>query len=258
MKNICLPILFCVLFGVAGCAQDDPHSPDVPLTPEQQVLENCRRVKAAAEQFAKLTDGNYPADRTDLTPGGLTLVDLLPGGELLENPYTGLKTSPVNGGANSPGDVGYIGFLCELKISSYAITGVGELEGDRFVTIRRTCGGEPVELTRGGTPDLDDRVLENCFVVQVAAEAYAAGNDGVYATDRTTPNLEGNTIVDLLPGRGYLVNPSTGDTTEPSGECGGLTGATGYAEFEEYDHALDQFVQTGYYISGKGTGSVLW
>jgi len=252
MKKIYLLILFSLFIGVLGCTMDNPKSPQVPLTPQQQVLENCRLVKSAAEQSAARNNQVFPADRIDTMADGRTLVDFLPGGQLLENPYTGERTSPVNGGANSSGDVGYIGFRCDLEVTSYAITGVAEVEGDRFVMIRKRCNGEVVELTAESTWELDDLVLENCFVVEAAAEDYAAGNDGIYATDRTTPNLEGNTLVDLLPNGEFLVNPSTGESTEPSSSCRDGSGTTLYRDFLEWDNDLDEYVQTGYYITGLG------
>jgi hypothetical protein len=253
MKKIYLSILFSALIGASGCSQDVLEPPDRHLTPEQQqVLDNCRLVEEAAEHFAARSNGRYPADVADLTTGGLTLIDLLPGGQMLENPITGMNTSPVNGGANNPGDVGYIGFRCDVEVTSYAISGVGEVEGDRFVMLRRRCNGEVVELIAVSTPTVDDQVLENCFVVQAAAEAYAAGNDGVYAVDETTPNVEGNTLTDLLPNGELLVNPTTGDTTEPSSGCRHGSGKTRYDDFWEWDNDLDQYVQTGYYITGLG------
>jgi len=257
MKKIYIIILFGLFVGILGCTIDNPKSPQVPLTPQQQVLENCRLVKAAAEQFAARNNQVFPADNTDMTAGGQSLIDFLPDGQLLENPYTGERTSPVNGGANSPGDVGYIGFRCDVEVTSYAITGVAEVEGNRFVTIRKKCSGEVVELTTESIWELDDLVLENCFIVQSAAEAYTAGNNGVYATDRTTPNLEGNTLIDLLPDGGFLVNPATGNPTEPSGSCTARNGANSYSQIEEWDNDLDQYVQTGYFIGGRGVNDRL-
>jgi len=252
-KKNYLSILFGLLIGVSGCGTNDPEAPEIPLTPEQQLVENCRLVKAAAEQFAALNDGHYPIDNTDLTPDSLTLIDLLPGGQLLDNPYSGLRTSPVNGGANSPGDVGYIGQRCDATIGSYAITGVGETAGDRIITIRMTCGGELVEWNNDYTPKLDDLIVENCFIVQAAVEAYMAGNNGVIPPDRTTPNLEGNTLIDLLPNGEYLVNPVTRNATEPSRDGSPHSiGEISYSELKEYDWDLDDYVVVGYYIIGRG------
>jgi hypothetical protein len=253
MKKIHLSILFSLLIGLSSCSQDDPLEPRVPTAQEQQLLENCRIVQTAAEQFAAINGGHYPIDSTDLTPDSLTLIDLLPGGQLLENPYSGERTSPVSGGANNPGDVGYIGFRCDATIGSYAITGVGQTAGERYVTIRKTCTGEVIEWNTAYTPKLDDLVIENCFVVQAAVEAYIAGNNGVVPPNRTTPNLEGNTLIDLLPNGEYLVNPVTQNATEPSRYGGPRnTGEIAYSVLRVYDSNLGQEVVLGYFLVARG------
>ena len=244
-------MLFVVVCGVSGCTTDDPEAPEAAPTLEQQVVENCRTVQAAAEQFATLNDGNYPTDNTDLTPDSLTLIDLLPGGQMLLNPYSGERNSPVSGGANRPGDVGYLGFRCDATIGSFAITGVGETAGDRIVTIRRTCTGGLVEWLGDYTPKLDDLVIENCLVLQAAAEAYAAGNNGGFAPDLTTPNLEGNTLIDLLPNGELLVNPVTRMATEPS--CRNAPrdiGEISYGDFQWLSWNEGEW--EGYWIVGRG------
>ena len=59
-------------------------------------------------------------------------------------------------------------------------------------------------------------VKENCYIVQLAAEDFAARNNGYYSTgpDDTTP--DGECLIDLLPEGKYLINPFTQEMAEPS------------------------------------------
>ena len=64
---------------------------------ENSVRLNCYILQAAVERFAMLNGGIYPSDvGTDCTPGGETVIDLLPGGTLLKNPFTLAATEPVD------------------------------------------------------------------------------------------------------------------------------------------------------------------
>ncbi|MEE9269040.1 MAG: hypothetical protein V3V49_02160, partial [Candidatus Krumholzibacteria bacterium] len=60
-----------------------------------------------------------------ITPLGNTLVDFLPGGGLLENPFTQLGTEPSNGSAQNPGATGYSAAGDSFSIFGYYITGFG-------------------------------------------------------------------------------------------------------------------------------------
>ena len=80
-----------------------------------------------------------------------------------------------------------------------------------------------------------------------------AGNDGVYPPDRTTPNLDGNTLIDLLPNGEYLVNPVTRNATEPSRDGSPSSiGEISYSELVVYDRDLRDYIVAGYYIIGRG------
>jgi hypothetical protein len=50
---------------------------------------NMHAVQLALEDFAVQTGGRYPTSPSDTTPGGDTVIDLLPVCGPLENPYTG-------------------------------------------------------------------------------------------------------------------------------------------------------------------------
>lgn len=63
-----------------------------------RVKANMCTIQLAFEDFAVRTDGVYPTAETDVTPGGRTVVDLLPdwdgdgNGEWPINPFTGCET----------------------------------------------------------------------------------------------------------------------------------------------------------------------
>ena len=72
---------------------------------EASVKSNCHTVQLAAEDFAVQNDGVYAANvGVDAAPNGDTISDMLPGGVLLENPFTKGDTEPVDAAADD-GDV---------------------------------------------------------------------------------------------------------------------------------------------------------
>ena len=73
---------------------------------EASVRNNAHTVQLAAEDFCVQNDGVYAADLGTVTPNGDAIQDLLPGGNLLTNPFDGAQDSPVNG-APAAGQVGY-------------------------------------------------------------------------------------------------------------------------------------------------------
>ena len=97
---------------------------------EQAVIANCMLVRAAAEMFATLNNGIYPGNvGVDMTPGGDTLIDLLPGGLLLQNPFTRVYTEPIDCSAANPGETGYIPAVIGGLNMGYTITGTGRFTG---------------------------------------------------------------------------------------------------------------------------------
>ena len=73
-----------------------------------------------------MSGGLYPGDvDTDTTPGGDTLIDMLPNGQLLSNPFTRNSTEPINGTAASSGQIGYLPYLLNGIRVGYTISGFG-------------------------------------------------------------------------------------------------------------------------------------
>jgi prepilin-type N-terminal cleavage/methylation domain-containing protein len=89
------------------------------------VKSNCHTVQLVAEDFSVQNDGVYPANTAATTSGGLTMIDLLPWSRRLENPWTRVRTEPVDGGAARPGQTGYQPLVQTGTVSGYVIDGFG-------------------------------------------------------------------------------------------------------------------------------------
>ena len=87
-------------------------------------------------RFAMLNGGEYPENLLlDTTPEGDTVVNLLPGGVLLENPFVLVATEPVDGVAASYGQVGYTPVVVPGGSHvGFVITGVGMTQGTTIFT----------------------------------------------------------------------------------------------------------------------------
>ncbi len=103
---------------------------------EASVKSNCHTVQLAAEDFAVQNDGVYAANvGVDTTPSGLTIVAMLPGGVLLENPFTKIASEPVDLAAAQPGETGYVPIVQNLVNVGYNITGCGKVAGTTIITL---------------------------------------------------------------------------------------------------------------------------
>lgn len=100
---------------------------------------NCRKLEAAVDEFASLA-GRYPEDvDADRTPGGKTVIDLLPDDHLLSDPYGRARRAPVSHSAVLTGEIGYA-VVHEGVARGYVITGVGRVAGANVIVIARdTC-----------------------------------------------------------------------------------------------------------------------
>ncbi|NIO28522.1 MAG: hypothetical protein GTO29_08215 [Candidatus Latescibacteria bacterium] len=171
MRRQFIALTLTFLLFIYGCSQD--HSPvaadfekdispvislaQFPELPDDAVWKyaykkfwkvwfNCKLVQAAAEEFAARNNGIYPSNvDCDRNLDGNTLIDLLPGGHRLENPFSRYHTEPVDGVAANPGDTAYRLCINDGVARGYTITGAGEA-GNIIVLIYRDCQtGEVVE-----------------------------------------------------------------------------------------------------------------
>ena len=94
---------------------------------EASVKENSHTVQLAAEDFAVQSDGLYATDLSDASLiSGATIIDMLPAGTNLPNPFTRALTEPVDGAAGAQGQTGYAAALDGSGTPiGYTITGFG-------------------------------------------------------------------------------------------------------------------------------------
>lgn len=88
---------------------------------EAKVKGNSHSLHLAAEDFAVTHDGFYSVADADLTP-------LLPGGNLLENAFTGIQSEPQYGAVAAA--TGQIGIQAEIQAGQtvgFTITGYGKV-----------------------------------------------------------------------------------------------------------------------------------
>ena len=237
MHKLLFIIVFWLIFAISGCGGDEAELLICPEEPaieelEAMVIGNTHIVRAALEEFMAHNDDLCPYDiYNDTNDLGLTVIDLLPDGQLLENPFTGERTEPVDTLATEPGQTGYSvrSYLCP---SLYYINGVGE-----HYTV--------VELSN--LEELKWKVIRNCLTVREAVERFAESNGGTYPSDvgvDTTP--EGHTVTHFLPDGCLLENPFTRAATEPI-DCAAMhPGEVGYMP------VVQSLVNVGYTITGCG------
>lgn len=94
---------------------------------EAAVKSNCHTVQVTAEDFSIQNGGVYADDTADVTPGGTTMIDLLPMNQHLVNPFSKNQTEPVDGAAAQAGQTGYVPFVDATGVNAgYTITGFGK------------------------------------------------------------------------------------------------------------------------------------
>ena len=91
---------------------------------EAAVKSNCHTVQLAAEDFSIRNEGIYAASLVDNAPGQ-TIIQLLPQGARLENPFTRVLSEPIDGVAATVGQTGYQPIVQGGANVGYVISGVG-------------------------------------------------------------------------------------------------------------------------------------
>lgn len=247
-------LLFCAAALLLAACDDAGVSGDV-RTRAEAVEDNTRLVRDALERFAFANNGDYPRRVTSETPAGSTLVDFLPGGELLLNPYTREHTEPrMCALTGAPGEIHYepgieVYYLQTSPVPGYRLAGyAGSAAGNAVldtVAVAEFTAGPDSLLRR------DARVLANCRAVRDAAEAFADRNNGVYPGGGADANLDGDTLIDLLPGGRLLTNPYTMTATEPVFGVAATYGQTGYLGTDtDGNGTVDGFLITAYLFCG--------
>ncbi len=214
---------------------------------DELVIHNCLLVRDAAEAWAAESDGDYPGDPESRNTSGHTLIDFLPDGMHLVNPFDGTRNQPIYLAWGNPGDTDYLSFdddRCNPSCdqNGYMITGFGE-------------SGEIYRITQNW-PDslvaLDSLTIANCIAVRNAAEQFAAENNGEHPSDLSAITPLGHGLREFFPGEiTYLRNPYTCQNTEPIDGQAVNQGETGYAVM------MQGGVCTGYLITGYGRRDML-
>jgi hypothetical protein len=196
------------------------------------VLANCDLVVAAAEEFAR-RNGQYPSDvGADGWRTGAVMTSLLPGGEMLTNPFYGVQDSPVDGAAAGPGQIGYQPFDYD-----------GDGRRDGYLIDALGADGVTVVATRTLNSPEDEHARSAAFRLRSAVEEFASENGGEYPRDvdtDTTPS--GNTLRDLVPNYSNLY---TGGPAAQDG-LANSRGEVGYVPVE------NNGIVTGYVINALG------
>ena len=92
---------------------------------EASTKSNCHTVQLASEDFGVQNDGVYALNLADAA-AGQTIVQMLPGAALLDNPFTKAATEPIDGAAATEGQCGYAPIVQGGITVGYTITGFGK------------------------------------------------------------------------------------------------------------------------------------
>jgi prepilin-type N-terminal cleavage/methylation domain-containing protein len=96
---------------------------------EASVKSNCHTVQLASEDFAVQNDGVYATDTDADNAPGMTIVQMLPGGVRLENPFAKTATVPLSAAAAAAaGETGYVPIVVGGVNVGYTITGFGKTQ----------------------------------------------------------------------------------------------------------------------------------
>jgi type II secretory pathway pseudopilin PulG len=97
------------------------------------IRNNCHVLAEAVRNFALDNDGEYPRQEDDVNLHGKTVVDYLPDGKLLINPYTNLRSEPRTLPAVSQNETGYVwgaiyytSLISRGQCTGYVILGWGK------------------------------------------------------------------------------------------------------------------------------------
>ncbi len=197
MRNLLIIIMINMIAGMSACNDDPAESIIEPSEPtieelEAKVIENCYILEEAIEAYKAASVychpgefGIYPPSvSTDPYDLGITLLEFLPDGELLENPFTGERTEPsTDTVATEPGQIGY-GVLSILGANQvYAITG---------------CGEDSLVVLLDNIRKVESRVMNDCFIVQSSLETYVEVNYGEKTYDYSEILPEGRLLINNL------------------------------------------------------------
>lgn len=223
--------------GVVVTLENIANVPQDVLDQHALTRENVRLVFDAAKQYAAGNDGQFPGD-VGGSPNkeGHTLVDLLPNGELLLNPFNSVQENPNDGlGLAIPGAIGYL---------PNDMVGDGTYNG--FVIEAYGCAGD-ITVTALPYSEREGYVCHNALSLRVAVYQFhqASGHYPHNLDTETTPG--GKTVLDLCADNGEeFENPYTSQVYVPSVGIAANKGEVAYQPIEDAGEV------TGYFVTGRG------
>jgi len=115
-----------------------PPADETPLTKDDSVAVNCQTTFDALVAYTLLNNGVVPDGMDTELPDGRTVVDFLPDGRLMVNPYSGLRTVPIHVRGALPGETGY-----ETDGTRFWVNGVGETAALDLIMLEYDPGQNP-------------------------------------------------------------------------------------------------------------------
>ena len=137
MYRLILSAVLTMTVLQAGCGADDIAIPAgradtlVALTKDDSVVANCETVRLALEAFGADNGGMYPETKWSAGSNGKYIVEYLPGGTSLLNPYRGGLSEPTDGESVTEGETGYVSAHDDAgDPTGYIISGTGGTPGE--------------------------------------------------------------------------------------------------------------------------------
>ena len=221
---------------------------------ERRTYLNAAIIQIAVEDWSQENGGGYPYNTNQASAAGHSLIDYLPDGQLLANPFHLAKTEPVDGAAAAQGQVGYLPIHADGWSVGYVVTAYGE-HGEilNLTKLPRSVEAptDPIGLTLQ-TMDPELLSLRNAVAVRSAVRRWSEGNGGGYPSDLSHENARGNTLVDLLPGGILLINPYTAARSEPRNGGAVVPGSVAYVSVQGVGQ------NPSYHLEAFGEGRIIW
>lgn len=236
MKKTITLMLFLTCVLTTGCEENNSVECPVQQVEELEAIVkgNSLSLIEALEAFAGDNEGFYPSSiDSDTTVTGKVLVDYLPLGRRLLNPFTGLRDQPIDTIPSSPGETGYYKKSFQSWYNVYFVKGFG---------------AESIIVEHDNIAQREMMVIESCLDLQKAVELWH-DEAGYYPCNSIDADPSGKTVVDYLPGGILLVNAMHMLRTEPAvwGGSAAQPGEIGYVCVWAEGQTI------GYVITGCGT-----
>ncbi len=211
---------------------------------EALVLANCRAVVKEARDYAIEVLGRinreqyinvYPIDeKSQYKTSLVTCWRRIPYRNAFLNPVTGEGYLPVNRTAESPGEAGYVSIIRNGHTAGFVVTGYGA-ESMIFAESSYDCSMQ------------EAIVISNCRTLEKALERFTWKNAGLSPSNiGTDRDSTGKTVLEYLRESRKLLNPYTGERSEPAVNASGHPGEIRYEAVEYFG------LKMGYRIRGFG------